>query len=130
MDKPWEKDYRDCESIESYYPCPLSNCTRHSEDVKIRWTHSGCGGTFRLYDNGSERCEKCGRGDLFCNWNYSCCTDNKNQILDLFKIRNFLGILVKLPENKVSFEFLINIKICLKKQSIDHPEKFVDSNPD
>ena len=54
-EKPWERSCYECQSVESTYPCPLKNCTKHSLKEEIKWTHSNCGGYLRLYDNGKEK---------------------------------------------------------------------------
>ena len=125
MDRPWNMNCDVCESIESEYPCPLSNCSSHSDKEKpIRWTHSNCGGYFRLYENGKEKCQKCGEEDLFCNWNYSCCDDKKNQKFNSYRMRTIIQMLVGLNDDKVSTDFWFNIKMCLNKQKKDYPWKF------
>ena len=54
MSKPWELSTTNCESVESEYPCPIDDCTKHG-DRPIKWTHTNCGGNFRLYENGKEK---------------------------------------------------------------------------
>ena len=124
MNHPWEMRTEVCESVESTYPCPFKNCLKHNKTSPIRWTHSNCGGHFRLYENGKEKCQKCGVEDLFCNWNYSCAYDNKNQKFSSFKIRAILQYLVGLDDSGVSDDFWFNIKACFKQQKKDYPWKF------
>lgn len=123
-EKPWERSCYECQSVESTYPCPLKNCTKHSLKEEIKWTHSNCGGYLRLYDNGKEKCQKCGYEDLFCFWNYNCDTDNKNTNFSTFKMRAILQYLVAVNDAKVSEDFWLNIKACFKKQKKDYPNKF------
>ena len=125
MSKPYEWRTDICESIESEYPCPINDCSKHFSDKPIRWTHSNCGGYFRLYENGKEKCQKCGVEDLFCNWNYACSNDNKNQKFNSHKIRAILQYLVGLNDDNVSDDFWFNIKQCFNKQKKDYPSKFV-----
>lgn len=125
MNKPWEWATELCESIESDYPCPIVNCSNHSEKKNIKWTHSNCGGYFRLYENGKEKCQKCGAEDLFCNWSYICGANNKNQKFSCSRMRGILQFLVGLNDDKVSDDFWFNIKACFKKQKQDNPSKFI-----
>ena len=77
--EPWKKSCDDCESVESKYPCPVYNCSKHGNEA-IKWTHGGgCGGGLRLYSNGKEKCQKCGKEFVFCLQNYSCYDSSKNQ---------------------------------------------------
>ena len=70
--EPWKKSCDDCESVESKYPCPVYNCSKHGDEA-IKWTHGGgCGGGLRLYSNGKEKSKKCGEEFVFCLQNYSC----------------------------------------------------------
>lgn len=128
MSRPWEMRTELCQSIESTYPCPLSSCSKHNRTTEIRWTHSNCGGYFRLYENGKEKCQRCGEEDLFCNWNYSCNNDYKNQKFSSFKIRAILQFLMGLNDDNVSEDFWFNIKACFKKQKSDYPWKFNADN--
>ena len=122
--EPWKKSCDECESIESKYACPVYNCSQHGNEA-IKWTHGGdCGGGFRLYSNGKEKCQKCGEEDFFCNWNYCCNSDNKNQQFNNSSIRAILQFLVGLNDDNVSEDFWFNLKMCFKKQKKDYPSKF------
>ena len=77
--EPWKKSCDECESIESEYACPVYNCSKHGNE-EIKWTHGDdCGGGFRLYSNGKEKCQKCGKEFVYCLQNYSCYDSSKNQ---------------------------------------------------
>ena len=65
MNNPWEMSTSHCQSIESVYRCPINDCSIHINDKPIKWTHKNCGGYFRLYENGKEKCQKCGEEDFF-----------------------------------------------------------------
>ena len=123
--EPWNYSCDDCESIESRYPCPLSNCSKHG-DEPIRWVHGGdCNGGFRLYSNGKLKCEKCGVEDLFCLWNWKCCADESKYHYP--KVRNILArIPVMMDARSVSPMFFIYVTACIDKQYKDHPERFCD----
>ena len=123
--KPWDWNSSICESIESEYPCPINNCSKHYNDKPIKWTHSNCGGYFRLYENGKEKCQKCGDEDIFCKWSYSCSSDTKNQKIDRSKLRAILQYLVGLNDENVSEDFWFNIKACFKHQKSEYPNKFL-----
>ena len=56
---PWNLSCDVCESVESEYPCPCNNCSIHSGREAIKWIHPKCGGSFRLYENGREKCQDC-----------------------------------------------------------------------
>ena len=123
--QPWERSCSECESVESSYPCPLSSCSIHtSEKCVIDWVHSECDGKLRLYDNGKEKCQKCGEESLFCLWNFNCNSENKSKNISSFKVRALLQFLVGLNDSYVKPEFWVNIKACLNKQMSDYPEKF------
>lgn len=125
MTKPYDKSCSDCESVESEYPCPISNCSiHHDRDTPIRWTHRNCGGYFRIYDNGKEKCQKCYIEDYFCNWNYSCSSDIKDQKIDDFRLRAILSMLMGLSDKSVSEDFLWNLKVSLRHQRDLFPSKF------
>ena len=124
MSKPWEMSTSYCQSIESEYQCPINDCSIHINDKPIKWTHKNCGGYFRLYENGKEKCQKCGKEDFFCNWNYCCNSDNKNQQFNNSSIRAILQFLVGLNDDKVSEDFWFNLKMCFQKQKKDYPSKF------
>ena len=124
MSKPYEWSTDICESIESEYPCPVYNCKKHGNE-KVKWTHINCGGQFRLYENGKEKCQRCGKEDFFCNWNYACSNDNKNQKFNSYKIRAILQYLIGQNDDNVSEDFWFNIKACFQKQKRDYPSKFI-----
>jgi len=121
MRKPWELPTDNCESIESEYPCPIAECKKHNSSTPIKWTHSNCGGYYRLYENGKEKCQKCGVEHLFCNQNYTC---NDNSKFDPCKIRSILQFLVGLNDDKVNEDFFFNLKNSLKWQKEAYPSKF------
>ena len=122
--EPWNYSCDDCESIESRYPCPLSNCSKHG-DEPIRWVHGGdCNGGFRLYSNGKLKCEKCGVEDLFCLWNWKCCADESKY--HYHKVRNILSKGLGMDTRSVSPMFLIYVNVCIDKQYKDHPERYCD----
>ena len=116
MAQPWNKNCNECESIESEYPCVRRNCSIHSDKTKPnKGVHINCGGYFRLYENGKEKCQKCGKEDLFCNWNGK---------IDYLRLRYALQFIAGINDDKVDVEFFINLKNCLDKQRRDFPEKF------
>ena len=125
MIKPYYKSCSNCESVESEYPCPITNCSVH-RDLKntIRWEHTNCGGYLRIYENGKEKCQKCGEEDYFCNWNKCCSADNKDQKIDDFRLRAILQMLMGLYYEGVSEDFFWNLKASLKHQRELFPEKF------
>jgi hypothetical protein len=125
MSRPWNWDCGICESVESIYPCPINNCSKHFSDEPISWVHSNCGGRFRLYENGKEKCQICGKEDLFCRWNYSCSSESKNQKISSYKLRTVLQYLVGLDDQNVSEDFWFNIKASFKHQKNDYPSKFL-----
>ena len=50
---PWEMSCENSESVESRYPCPYyDNCSIHSNNEPMKWSHSNCGSYLRLYENG------------------------------------------------------------------------------
>ena len=118
MSKPWEFSTNICESILNEYPCPIEGCSNHNI---IRWTHSNCGGNFRLYSNGKEKCQKCGVEFFFCNHNYCCSNGNK---LSYYKIREILQYLIGLNDDNVSDDFWFKLKASLKWQISEFPSKF------
>ena len=88
---PWNYSCSECDSCESRYACPVNNCSRHGSEA-IKWTHGGCGGGLRLYENGKEKCERCGDEELFCLWDCSCYDESKNQKqYSYHKIKNMLA---------------------------------------
>ena len=121
MSKPWEYSTNICESILCEYPCPIEDSSIHSSDKPIRWIHSNCGGNFRLYSNGKEKCQKCGVECLFCNQNYSCSDSNK---FNSHKIRAILQYLVGISDDNVSDDFWFDIKASLSWQKREFPSKF------
>ena len=122
--KPWEKSCGECESMSSDYPCPITNCSKHKNDEDIHWVHKGCGGGFRLYENGKEKCQKCGIEDYFCKWTYSCSYDAKNQHFNYTKIRNILQKIIGMDSSKISACGLFNILTSIKHQTEKFPECF------
>ena len=122
---PWKKSCDDCESIESKYACPVYNCSKHGNEA-IKWTHGGnCGGGFRLYSNGKEKCQKCGIEEVFCLQNYSCYDSSKNQKqLSYSKIKNIIHGLDGFDTRNVSPTFLISLDMSINKQYNDYPERF------
>ena len=125
--EPWKKSCDDCESIESKYTCPLYNCSKHGNE-EIKWTHGGgCGGGFRLYSNGKEKCQKCGKEFVFCLQNYSCYDSSKNQKqYSHTKIKHILSKLVGMDTKNVSPTFLFSVAASIDKQYKDYPERFAD----
>jgi len=121
---PWKKSCDDCESVESKYACPVYNCSKHGNEA-IKWTHGGgCGGGYRLYSNGKEKCQKCGKEFVFCLQNFCCYDDSKNQKqLSYSKIKN---IIVGGMDTRVSPTFLMLIMMSINKQYEDYPERFAD----
>ena len=125
--EPLKKSCDDCESVESKYPCPVYNCSKHgNEDIK--WTRGGgCGGGFRLYSNGKEKCQKCGKEFVFCLQNYSCYDSSKNQKQYSYsKIKNIIAKRTGMDTRNVSANFLWLLSMCIDKQYKDYPERFAD----
>ena len=125
--EPWKKSCDECESVESKYPCPVYNCSKHGNEA-IKWTHGGgCGGGFRLYSNGKEKCQKCGEEFVFCLQNYSCYDSSKNQKqYSKIKIRNMVEKLVEMYAINVRSSFFFSIRVSIDKQYKDYPERFAD----
>ena len=128
--EPWKKSCDDCESIESKYACPVYNCSKHGNE-EIKWTHGGgCGGGFRLYSNGKEKCQKCGKEFVFFLQNYSCYDSSKNQKQYSYtKIRNIIARLVCMNTRNVSQTSLLSLcflSMSIDKQYKDYPERFAD----
>ena len=123
--EPWNYSCDDCESCASEYPCPVYKCSRHNDEI-IKWTHANCGGSLRLYENGKEKCEKCGVEELFCLWDCSCYEENKDneKQYSYSKIRNLIAKLSGLDARNCSIDFLIHVAASIKKQYKDHPERF------
>lgn len=122
--EPWKLSCSECQSIPSDYPCPIKDCSRHKEGKDIHWTHSDCGGSFRLYENGKEMCQKCFEEDYFCKWSYSCSANNKSQRMSYTKIRNILQKIVGMDFRDVSVWALWNIRVSIEKQCEDFPDRF------
>ena len=122
---PWKKSCDDCESVESKYACPVYNCSKHGNEA-IKWTHGGgCGGGYRLYSNGKEKCQKCGKEFVFCLQNFCCYDSSKNQKqLSYSKIKNIIvgGMNIR----NVSPTFLMLIMMSIDQQYKDYPERFAD----
>ena len=125
--EPWKKSCDECESVESKYACPVYNCSKHGNE-EIKWTHGGgCGGGFRLYSNGKEKCQKCGKEFVFCLQNYSCYDSSKNQKQYSYsKIKNIIVRRAGMETNNVSANFFWLLSKCIDKQYKDYPERFAD----
>ena len=123
---PWNYSCSECDSCESRYACPVNNCSRHGSEA-IKWTHGGCGGGLRLYENGKEKCERCGDEELFCLWDCSCYDESKNQKqYSYHKIKNMLAKLAGMDTRYASTFFIVHVSMCIDKQFRDHPERFDD----
>lgn len=122
---PWEFSCSDCDSCESVYPCPVYKCSKHG-DERITWVHgSSCGGSLRLYENGKEKCQKCGREKLFCLWDCSCYDESKNEKqYDYLQLKNMLTKLSGLDTRYCSPYFLFHIGMCIDKQYKDYKYRF------
>ena len=121
MSKPWEMSTSNCQSIGSEYPCPIDGCSTHNLHKPIKWTHTNCCGYFRLYENGKEKCQKCGIECLFCNQNRNC-----GSKFSYHKIRRILQYLAGLiDDDNVSEDFWFNLKDSFKNQQKEYPSKFV-----
>ena len=120
MSKPWELSTSSCQSVESEYPCPIDGCSTHNLHKPIKWTHTNCGGYFRLYENGKEKCQKCGSECLFCEQNYNCGSKYSSH-----KTRAILQYLVGLDDDNVSEDFWFNLILSFKNQQKQYPSKFV-----
>ena len=125
--EPWKKSCDECESIESKYACPVYNCSKHGNE-EIKWKHGGdCGGGFRLYSNGKEKCQKCGKEFVFCLQNYSCYDSSKNQKQYSYsKIKNIIAKLTGMDTRNFSANFLWLLSMSIDKQYKDYPERFAD----
>ena len=125
--EPWNYSCYDCESVESRYPCPLSNCSKHGDEA-IRWRHGGsCHGGLRLYSNGKEKCEKCGEEQIFCLWDCSCADESKNnQKYSYQKLKNILSMAIGMDTRSVSPTFLAYVASSIDYQYKDDPERFCD----
>ena len=123
---PWNLSCDDCDSVKSEYPCPVYSCSQHNATQKIIWTHKNCGGSFRLYENGKEKCQKCGDEDFFCKWKCSCFTDNKSRQYSYAKIKNVLAKLAGMDTRYASPYFLVHVSMCIDKQYKDFREDFED----
>ena len=118
MSKPWELSTSSCQSVESKYPCPIDGCSTHNSNKPLKWTHTNCGGYFRLYENGKEKCQKCGSECLFCEQNYNC-----GSKFSFYKI--IRDILRYIDDNNVGVDFLFNLRMSFMHQQIEYPSKFV-----
>ena len=121
-EKPWCFDTYKCQSIRSEYPCTLSK-SFCNDITPRRWCHNGCGGYLRLYENGKEKCTKCGAEDYFCNWLYT--NAPKNQKIDYHKQNAALTYLVGLDDNDVDPCFWLNLKASLNYQKKTFPNRFI-----
>ena len=121
---PWNYECYECESVESNYPCPVYSCSKHSPGQKIYWSHGNCGGSLRLYENGKEKCQRCGDEEYFCKWKCSCYQDNKTKQYSYSKIKNVLSKLAGMDTRYVSPYFLVHVSMCIDKQFHDYPEEF------
>ena len=124
--EPWNLSCDECDSVKSEYPCPVYSCTLHSSGQKINWTHSNCGGSFRLYENGKEKCQTCNKEDFFCKWKCSCYTDTKSKQYSYHKIKNVLAKLAGMETRYASPFFLVHVSMCIDKQFKTYPEDFED----
>ena len=115
---PWAYECNECDSIESNYPCPVYNCKKHGNE-NVNWTHTNCGGQFRLYENGKEKCQKCGVEYIFCLLNSSC-----SEKLDYCRIKNIIAKMSGMDTKNNSTFFFIHLSICIDKQYKDYPDKF------
>ena len=123
--EPWKKSCNDCKSVESKYACPVYNCSKHG-DEEIRWKHSGCG-YLRLYSNGKEKCERCGKEEYFCLWDCSCYDASKNEKeYNYTKILNIIQKLVGIDTRSVGVSFLWDLRMSIEKQFEMYPERFHD----
>ena len=120
MSKPWELSTSKCQSIENEYPCPIDGCSTHSLSEPIKWTHTNCGGYFRLYENGKEKCQKCGRECLFCEQNYNCGSKFSDH-----KITAILQYLAGSNFYNDSQRFWFNLSASFNNQKKEYPSKFV-----
>ena len=125
--EPWKKSCDECESVESKYACPVYNCSQHGNEA-IKWTHGDdCRGGFRLYSNGKEKCQKCGKEIIFCLQNYCCFDKSRNQKQYSYpKIKNIISKLAGMDTREVSPTFLISLSMCIDKQYKDYPDRFAD----
>ena len=125
--EPWKKSCDECESVESKFPCPVYNCSKHGNEA-IKWTHGGdCGGGFRLYSNGKEKCQKCGKEFVFCLQNFCCYDSSKNQKQYSYsKIKNIIAKLIGMDTRNFSANFLWLLSMSIDKQYKDYPERFAD----
>jgi hypothetical protein len=121
---PWDYECYECDSCESRYACPVYKCSRHGNDA-IKWCHGSCGGGLRLYENGKEKCERCGKENLFCLWDCSCYDESKNQRqYDYLKIKDFFAKAAGMDTRHCSTYFLIHVAMCIEKQLKQYPERF------
>ena len=124
--KPWDYSCDDCDSCESRYACPVYNCSKHGNEA-VKWVHGDpCGGSLRLYENGKEKCEKCGEEELFCLRRKCCYDESKNQKYSYLKIKNILAKLAGLDTRHCSTFFLIHVSMCIDYQFKRYPERFAD----
>ena len=124
--EPWNYSCSECDSCESKYACPVYNCSRHGSEA-IKWMHGGCHGGLRLYENGKEKCERCGEEELFCLWDCSCYDESKNQKqYSYHKIKNMLAKLAGMDTRYASTFFIVHVSMCIDKQFKDYPERFDD----
>ena len=123
MSKPWELSTSSCQSVESEYPCPIDGCSTHNSNKPIKWTHTNCGGYFRIYENGKEKCQKCGSECLFCNQIYNC--GSKFSYYKIRAILQYRAGLVGLNDDNVSILFWLHLGASISNQQKEYPSKFV-----
>lgn len=129
-EKPWNKSTENCESIPSDYACPIKDCSSHPNEKIIHWIHKNCGGSFRLYENGKEKCQKCGREDYFCKWSYSCSKDLKSEVMSYATIKNIMQKIVGMNSTGIPISVLMNICFSIENQYKQHPECFINDYND
>ena len=59
----------------------FTSCPSCENKTKYYWSHSGCNGDMKIWDDGDLQCDKCGKYGFILDWEFDCREHGENKYL-------------------------------------------------
>lgn len=94
-----------------YTSCPSCN-----KKKKYHWSHAGCRGDMKIWDDGDLQCESCGESGFILDWGFDCGKHGENTYLGPNPQR-LINTLSCLSEVNMPIKNIFNILAKIRKKS-------------
>ena len=59
----------------------FTSCPSCENKTKYYWSHSGCNGDMKIWDDGDLQCDSCGKYGFILDWEFDCREHGENKYL-------------------------------------------------